>query len=105
MEKEIRELADYMLLLPEFIVLSRADLTQWTGNDDREEQILWQFDNGYGASLACNRMTHFKPELAHVQFSGHGHENFDISGIVSNITVSGLALELAKLRGCKESNL
>ena len=105
MEKEIRELADYLLILPEYIVKQRAELNQWSGLNELEEQILWQFENGYGASLACNRMTHFKPELAHVQYAGKGYENFDILDIASNITVSGLALELAKLRGLKEPNL
>ena len=105
-------LNDHKRLLPEYIVRSVeqggvSTLGEEYNTRMAREQLVWRFPNGWGASLSCSSVTRYRPELAVVRWrSENDDDGFELSysteltrDVIPNVTVSSLALLLARIRG------
>lgn len=100
-------------LLPEYIVRSMEQGGESALGEEfnvrmAREQIVWRFPNGWGASVSCSSLSRFTPELAVVCWDspsapdGKFTINYDTtltSDVIPNVSVSELALLLARIRG------
>ena len=99
-------------LLPEYIVRVMEQSGESTLGKEysmrmAREQVVWRFPNNWGASLSCSSVTRFTPELAVVHWQSDAEDdNFKLnyttqltSDVIPNVTVSELALLLARIRG------
>ena len=88
------KLQKYTGLLPEFILHRRSSF------EDTREAIVWQFPNGYGASLVCHKMIYGdKPEFAVLYKGGICYDTDVTSDVIPYAEVSEVALYLARVRG------
>jgi hypothetical protein len=73
------------------------------------ESITWKFPNSYGASVACNQLTHFVPELAVLKYDDKGCSKLvydtpitsDVIPHVEMNQVQAILEEIKKLEGDK----
>lgn len=75
------------------------------------ELLKWKFPNNWGASVIANNYTQWRPQLFIIKFSCNADEvgslNYDSGiidshvGYINQITVSELAVILAKVQGLR----
>ena len=109
-------LSKHRELLPDYIVRATdskdmvPELTSSMGEEFSarmaREHLVWRFPNGWGASVSCSSLTRFNPELAVVRWFSKTEDGFDLdyttgitSDVISDVSVSELALLLARIRG------
>ncbi len=102
-------LGGFSKLLPEFITSARSRLTDerdrsaWTSSESQyQEGLTWGFPNGYGASLVCNSLTNNKPEFAVLEDNQICCNTNITSDVIPYVTVSEVALLLARVRGLRK---
>jgi hypothetical protein len=108
-------LSKHKQLLPEYIVKDTDVMGNYVSPFGDEystrtarEQVVWRFENDWGASVSCSSVTRFAPEFAVVRWHGIANDKFDLdystditSDVISHVSVSELALLLARTRGLK----
>ncbi len=108
----MKYLAEHKKLLPEYIVAENVAHPAGDPHAERRvryhEEVVWHFPNNYGASLAFNQATHWMPELAVTQIVNGECDlvyTTDItSEVVPDVSVSQLAILLARIRGLADAS-
>jgi len=92
-------LKNYAELLPEYVEQTVSHCHD-SGAGVTRELIRWEFPNGYGASLSCHDGAYgYEPEFGVLRHGDLCYDTDITSDVIPFITVSDVALYLARIRG------
>ena len=99
MDIQLSKLKIYSKLLPEYSTISVTPQREGFEPTAREK-IVWEFPNGYGASLVCHPYSYGgEPEFAVRRNGSLCYDTEITSDVITFVTVPEVATYLARIRG------